>query len=246
MKILVTNDDGINAEGIIGLANWARKLGDVTVVAPKVEQSGKSHSITLGREFEVKKVDFPNGIEAYSVDSTPADCIRFAYLGLFKKFDLVLSGINKGMNLGNDIAYSGTNGAVFEANYHKTKAIALSTDFGPFDTAFANLDVVYDFIFKNNLFRFADIYNVNIPLTVKGIRITKQGGRTYSDHFELVGENMYRAFGDWPRDQINDNTYDNQAVVNGYISVTPLTVKRHIEDACDKIFKSNIPSEIDF
>ena len=106
MKILVTNDDGIFTDGIIGLAKWAKKLGNVTVIAPKVEQSGKSHSITLGKPYEILKVDYPEDIEAYSVDSTPADCVRFAYLGLNRKFDLVLSGINQGMNLGNDIAYS--------------------------------------------------------------------------------------------------------------------------------------------
>ena len=190
MRILVTNDDGINAEGIIGLATWAKKLGDVTVVAPKVEQSGKSHSITLRHAYEIVKVDFPGDLEAYSVDSTPADCVRFAYLGLKREFDLILSGINQGLNLGNDIAYSGTNGAVFEAMYHGARAIAISTDFGPNNTAFANLDRVYDVINKNNLFRFADIFNVNIPLEVSGIKITKQGGRTYHDHYENVGGNM--------------------------------------------------------
>ena len=237
MKILVTNDVGIFTDGIIGLAKWAKKLGGVTVIAPKVEQSGKSHSITLGKPYEILKVDYPENIEAYSVDSTPADCVRFAYLGLKKKFDLVLSGINQGMNLGNDIAYSGTNGAVFEAMYHNTKAIAYSTDFGPFDAAFENLDRVYDIIDKNDLFRFANIFNVNIPLEVKGVKITKQGGRTYSDHYENVGGNMYRAVGDWARIKTDDNTFDNQAVVNGYISITPLTVKRHVVDAYDKIIK---------
>ena len=235
MRILVTNDDGIDSEGVKGLASWAKKLGEVTVVAPKVEQSGKSHSIMLRKPFEIVKVDFLDGIEAYSVDSTPADCIRYAYLGLKKEFDLVLSGVNQGMNLGNDIAYSGTNGAAFEAAYHKTKSIAFSTDFGPFDSAFANLDNVYQFIIDNNLFDYADIYNVNIPFTVKGIKITKQGGHTYKDHFEHVGNNMYKAVGTWTRIESDENIYDNQATVNGYISITPLTVKRHIEDAYEAI-----------
>ena len=246
MKILVTNDDGINSEGIIGLANWAKKLGEVTVFAPKVEQSGTSHSITLRKPFEVVKTELPGGIEAYSVDSSPADCIRFAYLGLNRKYDLVLSGINQGMNVGNDIAYSGTNGAVFEAIYHGTKAIAFSTDFGPNDTAFANLDKVYDFMAGNNLFRYSDIYNVNIPFDAKGIRVTKQGGKTYSDHFEEVDVNMFKAVGNWLRIENDENVYDNQTVVNGYISITPLTVKRHVESAYDRILKEVENNKIDY
>ena len=100
MRILVTNDDGIRAPGIEILANWARKIGDVTVVAPKVEQSAKSHSINIHTAFEVKKVSWLDGIDCYSVDSSPSDCIRFAYNGLNMEFDLVLSGINRGFNVG--------------------------------------------------------------------------------------------------------------------------------------------------
>ena len=116
MRILITNDDGINAKGLLPLAQWAQRLGDVTVIAPKVEQSGKSHGIEIHKAFEVKKVDFAPGIEAYSVDSTPADCVRIAILGMKKQFDLVISGINRGLNIGRDTIYSGTVGAIFEAN----------------------------------------------------------------------------------------------------------------------------------
>lgn len=107
MRILITNDDGIGAPGIIALARWAAKLGKVTVAAPSSEQSGRSHAINLTTPYKIKKVPFPDGIEAYSVDSTPADCVRFGLLSLEGGFDLVLSGINRGFNLGDDIGYSG-------------------------------------------------------------------------------------------------------------------------------------------
>ena len=112
MRILIVNDDGIRASQMLPRARWAKKLGTVTVVAPKVEQSGKSQGIELHEPFEVKAVELEEGIEAYAVDSTPADCIRYAVLGLGRTFDLVISGINRGFNMGTDIMYSGTAGAV--------------------------------------------------------------------------------------------------------------------------------------
>lgn len=120
------------------------KLGDVTVSAPKFEQSGKSHSIDIHNPFEVKKVDYLDGVRAFSVDSSPADCVRFATLGLHETYDLVISGINKGLNLGEDIMYSATNGAIFEACTRGLKALALSTHVQSFDDAQAWLDRIYD------------------------------------------------------------------------------------------------------
>ena len=148
MKILIVNDDGINAEGIKHLVNWAKTKGEVSVFAPKVQQSGKSHSIEIHGGYEVKKVDIFDGVEAYSVDSTPADCVRIATLGMKKKFDLVLSGINCGYNLGEDIHYSGTVGACYEAAKCGIKAIAISTSFTTFDNAVKNLDRVFEEIQK--------------------------------------------------------------------------------------------------
>lgn len=144
MKILLTNDDGIQSEGLMIVAKWAKKLGDVTVSAPKFEQSGKSHSIDIHNPFEVKKVDYLDGVRAFSVDSSPADCVRFATLGLHETYDLVISGINKGLNLGEDIMYSATNGAIFEACTRGLKALALSTHVQSFDDAQAWLDRIYD------------------------------------------------------------------------------------------------------
>ena len=144
MRILITNDDGIQAPQLIPLVKWAQKLGQVTVAAPKVEQSGKSHGIELRKAFEAKPVDLVPGVTAYSVDSTPADCIRYMMLGRKEKFDLVISGINRGLNMGQDMMYSGTLAAVYEAVAYGMKAIALSTAPATSDTAVNQLDMVWD------------------------------------------------------------------------------------------------------
>ena len=94
MRILITNDDGIESEGIRALVDWARNYGEVYVFAPNVEQSGKSHAIDFINPMEITKESFPCAMDAYRVDSTPADCVRFAILGLHEKPDLVISGIN--------------------------------------------------------------------------------------------------------------------------------------------------------
>ena len=195
MRILVTNDDGIYSPVLVLLARWTKKFGEVTIVAPKVEQSGKSHGIDIIHPFEIKKVDLAPDIEAYSVDSTPADCVRFALLGLDKEFDFVISGINKGYNIGRDISYSGTVGAIFEAQNYGIKAMAISTDYRSFDSAIENLDLVGEYFEKNKLYEHNALYNVNIPLKVNGIRITRQGGAYHSDKFIAMENDMYRQEG---------------------------------------------------
>ena len=191
MKILITNDDGIQAECLRPLAEWACQFGEVTVVAPKVEQSAKSHGIEIHKAFEVKKVDFGPEIAAYSLDSTPADCVRFAVLGLKEQYDLVLSGINKGLNLGLDIMYSGTVSAILEADALGIPGIALSAPPKYHTLALQDLDAVVDFFRTHRLMEQHNIYNVNIPAEHNGFRITRQGGRYYSDDFLSQENDMF-------------------------------------------------------
>ena len=235
MRILVTNDDGIRAPGLEILANWARKLGDVTVVAPKVEQSAKSHSINIHTAFEVKKVSCLDGIDCYSVDSSPSDCVRFAYNGLNMKFDLVLSGINKGINVGEDIAYSGTDAAIFEAAYFKCKAIAFSTIPETYEWAEKYLDSCYEHIIRNKYLDHNLIWNVNIPENPKGILLTRQGSAFYKDIFKEVESGMYIACGYSIYQGTKNLDEDLDAIMNGYISITPLTVNRTAMDAYNKL-----------
>lgn len=226
MKILITNDDGIEAEGIKVLASFAKTIGDVTVVAPLKEQSGKSQSIEYRNTIKIQKYDFMEGIEAYAVDSTPADCARFATLCLDTKFDLVLTGINRGYNLGNDILYSGTAAAAFEAVARGYKAIAFSTNYTTFDSARENLEWVFDYIMDNRLLDCNDVYNVNIPLAPKGIKITRKAGFYYKERFEIAENGEYYQTTDFVSHHGDDLSVDVDAVMHGYISITPLTVDR--------------------
>ena len=226
MRILLTNDDGINAPGILTLAKWAQSLGEVTVVAPKIEQSGKSHGIEIVRPMEIKKVDFPLDTPAYAVDSTPADCVRYAVKGLGLTFDLVISGINRGYNVGEDIMYSGTVGAIFEANAMGIPAMAFSTHPNGFEDAAAHLDRVYQFIVTHKLFEKHNLYNINIPANPKSIRVTRQGGPYYKDNFVSKGGDMYLQEGYSVFTATGDETLDTEATLGGHISILPLTLER--------------------
>ena len=223
MRILITNDDGIESPCLLPLAKWAQKFGEVTIVAPKVEQSAKSHGIEIRQAFEVKKVELED-IEAYAVDSTPADCVRFAVLGLQKQFDLVLSGINRGLNLGLDIMYSGTVSAVLEADALGLAAIALSAPPKYYVDAIHDLDDVVAYFRANRLMEKCSIYNVNIPAQHKGLRITRQGGRYYSDDFIPQENNMILPKGKDVFEKADNMERDTDAVLSGnFISVMPLS-----------------------
>ena len=228
MRILITNDDGIHARGLLPLAQWAQKLGEVTVIAPKFEQSGKSHGIEIHKAFEVKKVDLAPGIEAYSVDSTPADCVRIAILGMKKQFDLVISGINRGLNIGRDTIYSGTVGAIFEANaLGVPAALAFSTSPAYYDKALGHMDDVYNYIRRNQLLEKGNLYNINIPDDPVGFRITRQGGPYYSDQFALQENDMMMPRGiDVFKSSNTKDLATDAVLVHHLISISPLTIDR--------------------
>ena len=227
MKILITNDDSISSEVIFPLAKWAKQFGEVTVVVPKYEQSAKSHSIEIRKAYEVKQVPFDDlNIKVYTVDSSPADCVRFAIEGMHIKFDFVISGINRGLNIGIDVLYSGTLGAAFEATTFGIPAVALSTEIGGFEEAIESLDEIKEFFVCNNLMKKNNIYNINIPINHKGISITRMGERYFVDGFLPQGNDMYLAtYKEIPIDS-DDNSIDINAIQSRYISVTPLIMNR--------------------
>ena len=226
MRILITNDDSISASQLIPLIRWCQKLGEVTTVVPKFEQSGKSHSIELHKAFEVKLNHPEPGIDIYTVDSSPADCVRYAILGMHKEFDLVISGINKGFNMGSDMLYSGTMAAATEAVLLGVKAIALSTSPAYYDHAVSHLDQVFDYIREHKLLEIHSAYNINIPPQATEVRITRQGGPYYSDDFIHQGGDMYLPKGKCVYQDTGDLEVDSNAVIHGYISIMPLTVDR--------------------
>ena len=227
MRILITNDDGIFAPGIKLLAEWAKTIGEVTVVAPKVEQSGMSHAIQFVHPIEIKKVDLIDGVEAWQMDSTPADCVRFGIIGLNRQYDLVLSGINRGVNVGVDLVYSGTCAAIFEAGRLAHRGIAFSTFPDTQIEASKYFGDVYKFITEQNLFDKNLIFNVNIPDQVEGIHLTYQGSPYFSDEFEKREGDMYVQVGHKIEDVCPDDIKrDTVAIHKGYISVTPLLTTR--------------------
>ena len=226
MRILITNDDSITSPILPGLIRWAKTKGDVTVVVPKVEQSGKSQAIEFYREVEIKEVDLAPDLKVWAMDSTPADCVRFGVLGLHQTYDLVLSGINRGLNVGHDIVYSGTVGAIYEGSRLGIPGIALSSAPDDLPEALAQLDGVWDWVMAQDLLSHNMLYNINFPREAKGIRVTRQGGVFFSDGFARREGDMYIQVGAPVTEYGQDLNMDIDAIRNGYVSVTPLAAER--------------------
>ena len=226
MRILIVNDDSVSASQLVPLIRCCRQFGDVTTVVPKVEQSGKSHGIELLKPFEATQQQIAEDVTAWVVDSTPADCVRVALFGLRLAFDLCISGINRGFNMGTDILYSGTVSAACEAAMQGIPSLAVSTSRDYYDQAVSHMGDVLSFVFDKKLFDRNLIYNINIPKNCKEVRFTRQGGPFYSDDYQAVGENMYQACGVCVYQNNGDMTLDTNAVMSGYLSITPLTVDR--------------------
>ncbi|MCC7460731.1 MAG: 5'/3'-nucleotidase SurE [Proteobacteria bacterium] len=186
MKILISNDDGIFSKGIDVLEKAMSKYGETIVVAPATDQSGMSHALTLNRPLRIEKVSK----NRYTVDGTPADCVHFGLQDLFpdKKPDLLISGINHGANLGEDVWYSGTVGAAIEGSLMGVRSIAVSLV--PYQTADLHFEPVTHFL-ENDLSKLLEhgsknsdiIYNINVPSVaadkVEKIEFTKLGARRY-------------------------------------------------------------------
>ena len=226
MKILITNDDSVSAPQLIPLIKVCKAFGDVTVVVPKQEQSAKSHSIQIREAFEIKEVELEPGIFAWVVDSTPADCVRFAVSGLKMTFDLVISGINRGYNLGKDTMYSGTLAAATEAVTKGIKAIALSSSIKYYDHAVEHLEEILRYFKENRLLELNDLYNVNIPVEPKGFHLTRLGDESFAEEFIPMGNNLFFPGGKPIRAVGDDPSRDTGACALGYISVTPMTTDR--------------------
>lgn len=238
--LIVTNDDGVDAPGLLALAQAMRTFARVRVVAPTVNHSAAGHKKTLFQDIPVRTVLLADGSEALSVSGSPADCVALAALGLVEwPPTLVVSGINRGANLGQDITSSGTVTAALEASINGAPAIAVSV-------ARRNAMQVEDYaeaarvasvVVQALLARIASvplmphiILNLNIPdiERVKGIRIVRQGIRIYNELLEhrpgegSDGEALYRIVGPEPGAKTDDIGTDVWAVHRGYASLTPI------------------------
>ena len=229
--ILVSNDDGVRAEGLLRLVRSLRPLGRVVVVAPDKERSASSHSITLHRPLRVERVSR----DVYSVDGTPTDCVLLAVHGLLgQRPDIIVSGINHGPNLGDDVHYSGTVSVAFEGGILGIPSIAISS-MGKakgkgFATAAAAARRIAAGVLKDGLPK-GMVLNVNVPdvpmKAIRGFVLTKQGKRNYGgvivEKTDPRGKKYYWIGGD--QSGFEDVPHsDCNAVRAGFVSITPLRV----------------------
>jgi 5'-nucleotidase len=234
-RILVTNDDGVHSEGIKALAEALGHLGDVTVVAPIQEASAIGHALTLRRPLRIDTI----APRVFAVDGTPTDCVNIAITHVLKeKPALIVSGINKGFNLGDDVTYSGTVAGALEGALLAIPSIAVSAqrvrdayDFGPSAKAAA---IVAEAVLERGLPKFTFL-NVNVPAgRNKGFRVTVQAKR---NHITVVSERIDPRQQPYYWIEEGENHWephdrsDHQAVRDGYISITPLQPDLTAHDA---------------
>ncbi|MEN3046941.1 MAG: 5'/3'-nucleotidase SurE [Candidatus Hydrothermales bacterium] len=228
LRFLLVNDDGIEAEGIKRAANVLSKFGDVLVVAPKEEKSGTSHSISLRKSIKVNKIKE----NFYSVDGTPVDCVLIAMEVLLKRRpDIVVSGINYGFNLGEDTLYSGTVAAAREGFLYGVPSIAFSVgpkgerkifEGGEYYLEYLLRKIIESKLYKENFLLNVNLYDLKVE-EIKGIKITKLGKRHYLNPVEKVEENVFRIGG--RLELVYEEDSDSGAVLEGYVSVTPLAIE---------------------
>ena len=232
MEILITNDDGIYAEGIYALAVAMQKLGNVTVVAPDTQRSAVGHAITIADPLRVVPAKRNGKFFGYAASGTPADCVKLGIKAIMKKKpDLVVSGINLGGNQGYNILYSGTVSGATEGALLGIPSLAVSLDTftKPDFTASAAFAVKIAGMMKKRRLPAGTLLNVNLPnipaSRIKGVRVTNQSRTCFNDWFDKRkdphGNTYYWMTGDFkPKDA--DSASDLNALKAGYISVTPI------------------------
>jgi 5'-nucleotidase len=229
MRILVSNDDGIHSPGIAALARVASRFGDVRVVAPDVEQSSASHAITAARPLTYRRAAYIPGIESWRVNGTPADCVALGVHN-WERVDIVLSGINQGVNLGNGMWHSGTLAAAKQATLFGIRGIALSApSAGPdgeepdYEALAPHVERVLKILLADTSAR---LLNVNFPLAPRGLTWTRQAVRHYDGRVvpgkDPMGRNHF-WFTVVPIEQTEPGT-DLCAMERGYVSITPLSL----------------------
>lgn len=245
MKILITNDDGISSTRLHALIKEMEKEHEVIVVAPTIQRSACGHSITIHDPLYVKEVKI-EGVKskAFSVSGTPADCVKIALERLVNgRLDMIISGINYGLNIGTDVLYSGTVSAAIEGAIYKIPSMAFSMDIDSDDNALIQaakyavilLKTSHENHIKNDM-----VINVNFPKRIdkgiEGIKVCQLGNKVYSNcYIETIGEDNKVGFKlrDENNDALEEDT-DVHYIKNGYITITPL----HYDLTNYKVIKS--------
>jgi 5'-nucleotidase len=257
MKILIANDDGIWADGIRTLATTLANDHEVYVCSPDRERSATGHSFSLHKPLMVtraKTKDIANSAKkAYMTSGTPADCVKIAMGALYKdiKFDLMLSGINHGPNLGIDVLYSGTVSAAMEAMLYNLPALAISL-YSYSSKEFEDASIwVKEFIETNDIPAMVpnkSFLNINIPPgpreNYKGVEVTRLGNRAYEENFEERTDprgNKYFWLAGAPVEGLEQEGTDGWALLNGRVSITPVVFDMTYKERID-ILKSTIRS----
>ncbi|MDP3046179.1 MAG: 5'/3'-nucleotidase SurE [Chloroflexota bacterium] len=243
--VLITNDDGVDAPGLLALKHALTSIARIIVIAPDRNWSAAGHTKTLSRPLSVRSVQLADGSSAFCTDGAPSDCVALATLGFVKqKIDAVIAGINHGPNLGDDITYSGTVAAAMEGSLAHIPSVAVSLDV--YGSAEAHYETAAGFavdLIRRVLSDHLEpdvLLNVNVPnlamAEITGVSITRLGKRIYRDVLEERPDrdhgSVYWIGGDCPTGLKEDGT-DIQAVAEGRISVTPI----HLDLTCHRIIR---------
>lgn len=250
MKILLVNDDGIQAPGIRKLYEAVKDFGHITIVAPDGERSAIGHGITLDKPMPARQVDFAEGVIAVALNGTPADCVKLALTEIMpEKPDLVISGINLGSNTGLNVIYSGTVSGAAEAAFNGIPAIALSltTYMNPnWSPAIKIIRSILSTIKPEEL-PARTVLNVNVPNTEKdsdiaGVKVTEQGMARWQEKFDKRTDPKGRTYYWMDGTKVNlqeSETKDDTVIKNNYISITPIQFDLTAYSELDKIKKMN-------
>ena len=232
MQILLTNDDGIFAPGLAAIYKKLVKIGDVTVVAPAGSRSGASHSITYSRPLVYNKVDINGQFVGFSIEGSPADCVKLAVMQLHEgPIDLLVAGINNGANAGINVYYSGTVAAAMEGAFLKIPAVAMSLSVeapgvpGDFEKA---AKYCVDILKKLIPLKSGDVININVPQLSKGepkgVRVVPQSSKGFDEYYipqkNEQGQTVFQLTGNHHR--LDDNPTDTTSLELGFITVTAL------------------------
>lgn len=254
MRILLTNDDGIHAPGLAAMRRALAPLGEVMVVAPATEQSGVGHSITFLSPLMASQVFDGDELRGWAVEGSPADCVKLAIAELCLDEqgnrwlpDLVVSGINGGLNVGVNVLYSGTVAAATEGALNNLPSIAVSLEYdqhAKFDNAASQTVAIIEQMLELNAWQEHRLYNLNFPTSATidnvdaDVRIVEMGSTKWDANFEErkdpFGRRYFWTVGTPPIDP-PDAATDVVAIRSGAISLTPLTIERTDEEQLNKM-----------